>query len=254
MRQLADLSLLLGFRDFAVATYKLAAQVSGGAAGGQAGRWRRRLSGRPPLNPGGRLGATPLMPGAAREQGAHAGTRKWVGTFVGAKAGEWWHAWLPRFPRAAEPPPPVRPAPRPSPGLLGGAPQQVVRRRRGEALRCLTRAARRRGPAARRPPSVRPPTGAAPARAPPRAGPRAEPSATSVLLRRPAHRCAAPPVPPPQEMLGLCALLGPEGAADPVKYFGRAFDHYGRAPGRGARMLATRAMIACAMHQTAVGR
>jgi hypothetical protein len=35
MRQLADLSLLLGFREFAVATYKLAAQV--GAAPGPCG-------------------------------------------------------------------------------------------------------------------------------------------------------------------------------------------------------------------------
>jgi hypothetical protein len=55
-------------------------------------------------------------------------------------------------------------------------------------------------------------------------------------------------------MIGLCAILGPDGASDPVKYFGRAFDHYGRAPGRGARMLATRAMLACAMYQTAAGR
>jgi len=57
-----------------------------------------------------------------------------------------------------------------------------------------------------------------------------------------------------QEMIGLCAILAPDAATDPVKYLGRAFDHYSRLPGRQARMLATRAMVACAMYQTAAGR
>ncbi|KAI8476140.1 MAG: ER-golgi trafficking TRAPP I complex 85 kDa subunit-domain-containing protein [Monoraphidium minutum] len=57
-----------------------------------------------------------------------------------------------------------------------------------------------------------------------------------------------------EEMIGLCAILGTSEAADPSKYLARAFEHYGRAPGRGGRMLATRAMAAAAAYQTATGR
>jgi hypothetical protein len=33
-------------------------------------------------------------------------------------------------------------------------------------------------------------------------------------------------------MIGLCAVLAPDPSTDPVKYLGRAFDHYSRLPGR----------------------
>lgn len=55
-------------------------------------------------------------------------------------------------------------------------------------------------------------------------------------------------------MIGLCAILSGDPSSDPVKYLGRAFDHYSRLPGRQGRMLATRAMVACAAYQTATGR
>lgn len=55
-------------------------------------------------------------------------------------------------------------------------------------------------------------------------------------------------------MIGLIAILSADGQSDPVKYLTRAFDHYSRVPGRFGRMLATRAMLACAMYQSAAGR
>lgn len=65
-----------------------------------------------------------------------------------------------------------------------------------------------------------------------------------------------------QEMIGLCAVLGSSdpaaaaavGGPDPVKYFGRAFEHYSKVPGRSARMLATRAMTWAAGYHIATGR
>lgn len=52
----------------------------------------------------------------------------------------------------------------------------------------------------------------------------------------------------------MIAILAADGQSDPVKYLTRAYDHYSRVPGRPGRMLATRAMVACAMYQSAAGR
>lgn len=57
-----------------------------------------------------------------------------------------------------------------------------------------------------------------------------------------------------EEAIALAATLAPELGLDPAKYYGRAFESYGKLPGRGGRMLATRAMVGCALFQTATGR
>jgi hypothetical protein len=57
-----------------------------------------------------------------------------------------------------------------------------------------------------------------------------------------------------QEMIGVCAILTQDAAVDPVKYFNRAFEHYGKLRGRQGRMLATRVMMTAAGYQAALGR
>jgi hypothetical protein len=57
-----------------------------------------------------------------------------------------------------------------------------------------------------------------------------------------------------QEMIGACAILTHDASVDPVKYFNRAFEHYGKLRGRQGRMLATRVMLTAAAYQAGLGR
>lgn len=59
---------------------------------------------------------------------------------------------------------------------------------------------------------------------------------------------------PLQEMIGVCSILTADASVDPVKYLNRAFEHYSKLRGRQGRMLATRAMMAAAAYQAALGR
>jgi hypothetical protein len=55
-------------------------------------------------------------------------------------------------------------------------------------------------------------------------------------------------------MIGICSIIAPEPGADPLKYLGRAIEHYPRSSGRIGRMLATRVAMVAAAFQAASGR
>lgn len=56
-----------------------------------------------------------------------------------------------------------------------------------------------------------------------------------------------------QEMIGLCTVLHPDGN-DALKYFGRAFESYGKISAPAGRVLATRCVLLAAQHQATIGR
>ncbi|KAG1664040.1 hypothetical protein FOA52_010459 [Chlamydomonas sp. UWO 241] len=57
-----------------------------------------------------------------------------------------------------------------------------------------------------------------------------------------------------EEMISLCCVLDPSDGSDPLKYSTRAYEHYSRLPGKLPRMLASRAMMLCALYQSSAGR
>lgn len=82
---------------------------------------------------------------------------------------------------------------------------------------------------------------------------------TGLALALSFNALMSPPPVPLQEMLGLCYILAPDPATDPLKYFNRAMESYPRAAAAGAggrtgRMLATRCAMTAAAYHAAGGR
>jgi hypothetical protein len=94
--------------------------------------------------------------------------------------------------------------------------------------------------------------------APRAAFPRPLPASAARGTFTPPPTSPAPPLPslprPCQEMIGLCCILDAGEAADPLKYFSRAYEGYTKVPGKVARMLATRTMLLAAAYLAGAGR